>query len=86
LQVDHFIVKNQCMIKTGQPIEIELTDGTIKSGAFFQRWQKKNSTPQLVITEKIGKDREKLHYINENEINDIRVLGPYGKPQLYRIK
>lgn len=86
MQVENFIVRNQFMIKTGQPIEIELTDGTIHSGDFFQRWQKKSDVSQIVLIKKVGTDREKVHYYDETVIKDIKILGPYGKPLLFRIK
>ncbi|ULL16395.1 hypothetical protein DVH26_19270 [Paenibacillus sp. H1-7] len=85
LQIDHIIVRNQCKIKPGEPMEVELTDGTFHKGVFYQRWQKKNSASQIVLIENVGENHERLFYLDETAIKDIR-LGPYGEPQLYRIK
>ncbi len=73
------------MIKVGQPIEIESLDGTVKRGEYFRRWHKFDGKIHIVIIERKSETHEQMHYIEEKEIADIRILGPFGKPLLYLV-
>ncbi|WP_207953195.1 hypothetical protein [Paenibacillus agricola] len=73
------------MIKVGQPIEIESLDGTVTKGEFFKRWNRFDGKICLVIIERKNESHEQMHYIDEKEIADIRILGPFGKPLLYLV-
>jgi hypothetical protein len=66
VHLDDLIRRNQCMIKVGQPIEIESLDGTVSSGEFFKRWVRFDGKIYLVIIERKNENHEQMHYIEEN--------------------
>jgi hypothetical protein len=86
MKPNELIKNNRCLINLGQPLEIELVDGNVQRGTFYQRWLKETEEPRIVIVEKVSNTQEKFHYIVESQIHDIRILGPDGTPILYRIK
>lgn len=76
-----YIKNNLCMIKVGQPMVLTLIDGTIVKGKFVARRTTSLHSPQWALIDRVSPGNEKVHYIYEEEIEDVR-LEPYGKPVL----
>jgi hypothetical protein len=86
MQLNIQINKQNQIINLGQPLEVELKDGQIIQGSFYGKRELTNKELEMVIIQTVSDEQVKVHYFKESTISEVRFLGPYGKPNLYRIK